>query len=292
MQRSLRLLVAFLVIIERRSALSFAVERVWRRRLPSRRVQSYSALSHRPGAFEVSAMTMGPSAREELLAASNSSVLLLPATATTSLWKQLAPDVWETSRGVDVEMEWSAGTPCREVARRLLLQAGADTRPTSGLMEAELTGFLESFVEFTQAERWIARLVSSRGKAATRCPKWHMDYVPVRWIQALAGPGCDYVDPESQVRWEKMKALKDTADLSVSEQNRLLVEKGESRQVPSGRASLLLGRKWKTWSGQRGLSKFSDRDGAVHKSPDNLKPWEGRVLLTMDIIESSECDCC
>jgi Protein of unknown function (DUF1826) len=131
--------------------------------------------------------------------------------------------------------------------------------------------------------------VSSRGEAGTRCPTWHTDHVPVRWIQALVGPGCMWIDDESgvegAVNWQNMNNLDNDDDDTVitsqqDDRNSLLIDKGRARirQAKTGEGVLLFGSTWPA-----GTSSSSRRRPAVHKSPDNISTFEGRVVLTMDV---------
>jgi Protein of unknown function (DUF1826) len=170
------------------------------------------------------------------------------------------------------------------------------------------------------------RIVSSRGTAAgTKCPLWHVDHVPVRWIQALVGPGCEYVaDSLHDVQWENWRSfstpIRDNehlhddeeesdasecdALLSVNKRNEQLVRKGatiERCNVRGNRydAVLLPGLEQSALfscsvdSPDR-AGRLSDRPKTgnvspggpipiVHRSPAMRVPWQGRVLLTMNI---------
>ena len=106
-----------------------------------------------------------------------------------------------------------------------------------------------------------ARLVASRGRQSTKCPQWHTDYVPVRWIQALVGPGCVWAEyangsPEAS-----------------------------ARQAATGTAVLLPGRYWNDYFLHSTCNEATvvSASAVRHKSPELSFPWQGRILLTIDV---------
>lgn len=123
--------------------------------------------------------------------------------------------------------------------------------------------------------RYKARIVASRGPRGKKCPRWHLDHVPVRWIQSLVGPGCDYVVGERGINRNALNGL-DLVDVPVHELNNMMVSEHDAdvRHGEEGEAVALVG---------KGRNKGSTSVGAcVHKSPE-LHPLEGRVLLTVDV---------
>jgi len=85
----------------------------------------------------------------------------------------------------------------------------------------------------------------------------------------------------------------------VEELNELMVDtsRADIRQAPEGQAVLLMGKAWAERQQQQPQRHISSNQNTnvdhtkipplmacVHKSPE-LKPWEGRVLLTMDIVQ-------
>ena len=224
---------------------------------------------------------------------SNSSIMILSNRATPSTWQCLAPGLLQNSRGLDSRMEWSTDdATSEEAARDFLINAGVFDKNEAPDMQRELSEAFETFCKFTMARRIRARIVASRGPAAsTKCPQWHIDHVPIRWIQSLVGPGCDYVaDRHDDWLWEKINALDDEAEvnLSAEERNRLLVDPDRvtTRQVPEGAAALLPGNEWKQWAKEKVLpNEFWDLKPVIHKSPSNIMAWQGRVLLTLDVVQ-------
>ena len=82
--------------------------------------------------------------------------------------------------------------------------ANNDTASTSS-MEVQryqnLVTWMESFVTLCRTRLNRTKIQGYRikltkmdgGKTATRCPAWHIDNVPIRWLQTLVGPGTQYI---------------------------------------------------------------------------------------------------
>ena len=186
-----------------------------------------------------------------------------PAEETTSVWSSLVPPLWKDARGLDRKIQWHRQE--QNVADRWLGTDACDARQVEQLAQA---------VEAMQAacsdyDCFKGRLVATRGSVGTKCPVWHLDHVPVRWIQALVGPGCLYVSDPLDVCWDKVNHLDDTLD--PHERNRQLLRPNARSitKVPTGQAVVLPG-------------TLSHQSPIVHKSPEAMFPWEGRVLLTME----------
>jgi len=236
------------------------------------------------------------------VAAVSSSAVDVPGTRRGTdprLWRHLVPKPWEDARGWDATVEWD----CRDdrtsmlATARQLLPHGAGSFPDEdeAIAGQQLATWMKLFAEFSRAERCRARLAATRGRSASaKCRRWHVDHVPVRWIQSLVGPGCRYVADDSAIDWTRINNLDDddgeTDKLSVGQLNRLLVpdESKKCCRVPEGRAVMLLGNGWREWALRTGRTHAeADLPPAVHRSPteDVISPWQGRVLLTMDVVE-------
>ena len=214
-------------------------------------------------------------------------------------WKDFVPGLWEDPRGTDVTITWNAGDAahklerCEDAAHKLwkLAQMQGHKVPSNGdsFVVQDLTHFMLTYVEFCEThfiqppKTYKARVVATRGPHSTKCPQWHFDHVPVRWIQALVGPGVEWVDPEA-VQWENMNTLHEADNEllnSIRERNKLLVNEKLARrhQAPTGQAALLLGNTWSE------VAKDGISTPCVHKSPSGFLPWEGRVVLYMDVVD-------
>ena len=67
------------------------------------------------------------------------------------------------------------------------------------LRETNLVSSMKTFIgicesHLTDIEAYKLKLHVMRGATATRCPMFHADNIPARWIQAMVGPGCEYLD--------------------------------------------------------------------------------------------------
>ena len=211
------------------------------------------------------------------------------SSSLSSRWSEFVPSMWQEPRGLDSTMHWSLTeeTSCEKAASRWCEQV-AKGHAERGLLEADLTRSMRDFCEFCQTHLqepplgYKARIVCTRGgPASTKCPQWHLDHVPVRWIQSLVGPGCEWVDTEA-VRWDRINALDEIEHANVRERNEILVDDDTRlhHQAAQGQAVLALGTKWSKMA----KDEFRGVSPCVHKSPTGLQPWEGRVLLTMDVL--------
>jgi hypothetical protein len=245
-------------------------------------------------------------------------------------WTRLVPPVWETnSRGVDVRVQWNhddddsnmnreggelaASSTSSTSAAATILQQVQHQLPTklqiqdTENMKKSLAESMQLFQEFCQehlkgACHFQVRLTASRGITGTKCPVWHMDHVPVRWIQSLVGPGCQWVGQEDAVasveQWSTKVHLADNDNdndssewmaQSTKERNRELIgATATTHQAAPGEAVLLIGNRWSELAAQNNDDDDESSNiripAAIHKSPDQLLPWQGRVLVTMDVL--------
>jgi Protein of unknown function (DUF1826) len=161
------------------------------------------------------------------------------------------------------------------------------------------------------------RLLCNYGSAATKCPQWHIDQVPCRYIQTLHGPGCMFInDPNcNQIVYDRIQQLyqleSDTTTaspptttlgsrifsrdenfipMSAEERNQFLLQNVDpigSRSTSStigqanvGEGIILLGNSW--WGSSRS-NQHNSTIAAVHKSPLHTPSNNGRILLTMNV---------
>jgi len=135
------------------------------------------------------------------------------------------------------------------------------------------------------------RLVASRGPSGAKCPQYHIDHVPVRWIQTFVGPGVELIDGKNGVRWEAFRDSEreqdevnpdsDAISWTPQERNKMLVDSKQANtyHAMQGEGILMLGEQWNEYATRQ--SPFLTP--TVHKSPEvsNLQP---RVLLTQDVV--------
>lgn len=182
-----------------------------------------------------------------------------------NIWNTLVP-LW--GKGCDVKVEWSDP---RDGARKLIEGCFPSTVAERLCLCDSLTDEFSRFQQLAQevdpsASVFSVRLVATRGADGTKCPRWHYDHVPVRWIQALVGPGCEFVTTEKGVRRELLNQLETDADRNSEMVN---PDIANIQRGLTGEAVVL-----------RGL--LSTDQPSVHKSP-KLEPFMGRVLMTIDI---------
>ena len=145
-----------------------------------------------------------------------------------------------------------------------------------------------------------ARLVSTIGERGIKCPRWHLDHVPVRLIMSIVGLGCEYIT-EKFGDDDQLKIVNRTALNSLDEEdtqiaNDIIVPKrlvsdrakeGEEmiQQAKEGEAILLTGKGWEEEHDDSSSSTNEDIPlAAVHRSPI-LKPNQERILLTVDLVD-------
>jgi hypothetical protein len=228
---------------------------------------------------------------------SHSSVGLTYPHLEENPWRELIPPLWNTrsasgSVGVDVTIEWSVRDNPDKVARDMIRQCSSSATVTTPSQQQiqhlsqSLFYFRELCAEkLTPISRFKARLVATRGPTGTKCPQWHIDHVPVRWIQSLVGRGCEYVELNHGVNWQAVNGLDEDEPLldSVAARNGALVDPQTAtiRRATEGQAVLLIGNRWQDYSKDASPKHIQP---AVHKSPAPIPLWEGRVLLTQDVI--------
>jgi Protein of unknown function (DUF1826) len=233
-----------------------------------------------------------------------------------AIWKHwLVPSWWDDARGVDETVVWDyqtgSGDALNAAAERLLqlvLPSGSIV-PTSKVrneMRIDVAESMQSFQEFCEQNKiehgsFSARLVASRGTVGAKCPVWHVDQVPCRWIQALVGPGCEWVANKDAVQWDQFyldgsdnnthhnnDTKMEEALVSNACRNEQLVNRQRAiiRHAQEGEGVILMGGRRFGSGGGGGDGSHSDDDDvvAVHKSPEITAPWQGRVLLTLNVL--------
>jgi len=192
-------------------------------------------------------------------------------------------------------------------ARELLEKAGVVISKDDTMAEEETIHHLTSILSYFQSiaggtdinAKCKARLVSTIGERGVKCPRWHLDHVPVRLIMSIVGLGCEYIT-EKFGDGDQMKIVNRTALNSLDEENTQIAndiivpkklvfdraKKGEEiiQYAKEGEAILLMG---KGWEEEYIDSSSINEDiplAAVHRSPI-LKHNEERVLLTVDLVD-------
>ena len=193
-------------------------------------------------------------------------------------------------------------------ARELLEKAGVLISKDITMAEEETIHHLTSVLAYFQSRagdkdsnvKCKARLVSTIGERGVKCPRWHLDHVPVRLIMSIVGLGCEYI-PEKFGDDDQLKIVNRTALNNLDEEdtqiaNDIIVperlvsdreKEGEEiiQQAKEGEAILLMGKGWE--EEDHGDSSSANEDiplAAVHRSPI-LKPNQERILLTVDLVD-------
>lgn len=110
----------------------------------------------------------------------------------------------------------------------------------------------------------------------------------MRWIQSLKGPGCEWVELTEWVAADESDESSPVIEESVEEMNQRRVDPNiPVHQALPGEAVLLVGRSWKECCRREDIRNLPP---VVHRSPSGFAPWEGRVLMTMDLLAAEEKD--
>jgi hypothetical protein len=185
---------------------------------------------------------------------------------TKRAWQSLVPLI-PGERGFDITVKWSSP----EDGSKLLLQhLFLKQQP---LLQRQLQESFETFQSLLPSySQFKARIVSTRGSSGTKCPRYHVDHVPMRWVQALVGPGCDYVVGSDGISWEAINGMEEVESNEAANLELVNESLADIRHAKEGQGVVLMGAK-------NDAGKFP----AVHKSP-TLHPLQGRVLLTLDVV--------
>jgi hypothetical protein len=191
--------------------------------------------------------------------------------------------------GVDVSVEFPLAN-YKDGARSLVekaLEASHASIPDYDIdtFSAFISKYFEMFQQMIGTENSFsiakARIVSSRGSIGQKCPRWHVDHVPIRLVASLIGPGCVYIPHENEVKYPESVSRSALNGLDIEnsdEANKLICPKDGSKAAISakvGDAVFLMGRAWELL--------YSDVKAAPHMSPI-LKEGQPRILLTVDIV--------
>ncbi len=173
-------------------------------------------------------------------------------------------------RGCDVSVTWSDP---HEGAQHLAEKCFRNKEKASNAAQI-LEEAMERFKSITIEEGVVnaslrARIVASRGAFGVKCPRWHYDHVPLRHIQALVGPGCDYL----------------VSDVGVDRSMVNQADESENKGINEGIVDPVVANIRRGREGEAVVLRGTDGccRPAVHKSP-NLQWWQGRVLMTLDIL--------
>lgn len=159
---------------------------------------------------------------------------------------------------------------------------------------------IQAFVSFCNKHTdatikgYYLKISVMNGETATQCPFWHVDNVPVRYMQTFFGPGSMYIDPSIYYNGVHDRIINNDrpSDLAhyTNWKEQLVKTSGiEPCQAKLGQAAMLVGFRWPDMAG----TFDSNRDPVIHRSPLNVN--DGRVLMVLDVkLEEEPCtkECC
>jgi hypothetical protein len=236
-----------------------------------------------------------------------------------------------TTRSLDISRFWSLEDDPKQVASEIVRDClqfdGQDLHLSNEAMErllsTSLAESLQAYKEFCREHllrllpnhstvRFKCRLVATLGPSGAKCPQYHIDHVPVRWIQTFFGPGVELVVGNEGVQWDVLLKREHDLDNNDSDAAQKLGISADMEEVISwtpvernlqlvddsvatvyranvGEAVVMLGNQWNEFR-----DALESKDGTitakvepvVHKSPE-ISTTQGRVLLTQDVIVGS-----
>ena len=220
------------------------------------------------------------------------------------IWSQLLPPIWNSeARGVDVSVTCTINANddfigFEVAAEELLQKCGVRAKKcpqdefVNGCSEQLILCFkayknvVERFYADCKSDndnevigirypvKFKARIVSSRGSVGVKCPRWHVDHVPVRLLCALKGPGVCYVPNSKDYSARNISNSSD--DVSTVNGNYAILRDTHFDQVNPSEIAILAGKVWE-------VESKSKVKAVIHKSP-NILPFIGRVFLSIDVI--------
>jgi hypothetical protein len=265
-------------------------------------------------------------------------------------WSKISPVVWDRiscrDYGEEIRMEWKENsnrsdddTNLLAVAKMVVDEMNAnewfvncdnddekDNTDLSNTIDKFYPSFrllniessMKSFVNICQSKLndikgYRIKVSVMHGKSATRCPSWHTDYVSIRWIQSMVGPGSDFInddcnndeddnEDDDDVISYLQRVRNNDKEYEVHQEGNdrtdwkdILVERShvQIQQVPTGQALVIVGNAWSDWSKEEGTSpsigrRRRRRDGVLHRSPQNVPKDQGRILLVLDVIHDRD----
>jgi len=215
------------------------------------------------------------------------------APTSPNLWEQFSSGFRDKpiSRniGVDVIVEFSdAKDGAAALMEKCLASSKGDAIDIDELNETEeyIRKVLSFFQQHISEDKMFckARIASSIGSAGQKCPRWHVDHVPLRLVMSLAGPGCVYIPFEKEtnhgnnVNRDALNGLDEADNMRA---NTLILPHGD-RDIAvfanEGDVVLLMGRAWE--QEKRNIC------ATPHRSPE-LGEDQLRVLLIVDIVPTT-----
>jgi len=196
------------------------------------------------------------------------------------IWERLLPNpLSSSSNGIDISVTFSddIDTGARELIDKCNIFREEERRSVEHI---DIINYLREcmceFAQFVPNEKYKVRIVSSRGKKGQKCPRWHIDHVNLRLILALHGPGVCYAAPTENHYESFVNAC---SEIDTKEANKIIEKQfGNNIQYfEAGDYVVLLGKAWE--------NSENGNAAAIHRSP-SIMPFQGRVLITIDVVEN------
>ena len=228
-------------------------------------------------------------------------------------WSDLSSIVWKSQRTKEIVLEWDEAIGQEERLVEIAKLAVDETEVwfkdgasdnSRMLRMLNLCSSMRCYVKhcrkhLTNIRSYKLKLSAMHGSNATRCPLWHADNVPLRWIQSYTGPGCMYMDEEAHKNnnGKVNPFLQRVRESDYDEEARRLGPDWKKKLVelsgvptlgsPTGEPALLVGRMWSTWSiekEQQDTPLQGPMAGVLHRSPHNVPVDQERILLNLDVV--------
>ena len=197
---------------------------------------------------------------------------------------------------------WDTQDDHIKVANRISNQIKRSFKGKTNTLRFDIISSMEKFMEFCNEHLesdaiagYQLKLSVMHGAHGTQCPAYHVDNVPVRWIETLHGPGTVYIDSKKYPYRGLLQNMVDNArprdfeGLSTSLWKEAVINSLSiaPSQTRTGQAALLPGRRWS----EVAKSEYLQREVVLHRSPTDVEKSQGRVLLVLDVMTKSRLGC-
>jgi len=215
-----------------------------------------------------------------------------PPTSKSYIWSKYLPTSvswWDRRRtdeidsGLDIKSIWASPEEGAEHMLSQLLFLSSLSPFDQKTAKQELMDifslFQETYLRSSNESPLLyrSRIVATRGSSGTRCPRYHTDWVPLRLVCALYGPGVVFINDSAtgNTRWRKTVNKSDEIDSKKFNESIERQLKPDAIVASNcGDCVIMLGKEWE--DEENGVNAL------VHRSP-YMKGTEGRVLLTVDV---------
>ena len=253
---------------------------------------------------ESSGEALGP--MEEKASSQPSIVFPVVKPPHSDAWSNLSKQVWKKSNGVEILMKFEEASS--DDIDRIANKVAKNIRPWFEREAVASVHHMQRVMDITEnlrAFRWFCeehlkpdtirgykiKLAARHGQAATQCPAWHTDYVPIRFLQTLLGPGSLYIAPEnyssstssSEPMIQHVLINQRPPELDNHpewKEAAVKTSKVGLNQAETGQPIMLVGNQWREVAKQ----EYKNIQTVLHRSPHNVPKQQGRVLMTLDVL--------